>query len=152
MTRVGADLLFRTVPRSDYLGFWANQTLNAGAVVDFLSLKKTDVAKMAEVAPSSVRFDHKIPREVRIRLAEIASVCESVAQYFSGDADRTALWFRTPNPLLGNVSPRDMIRYGRYEKLRQFIQEALAENSTAVEAEKAADVIHEAASTAAARS
>lgn len=123
--------LFQTVPTRDYLGFWADQTLKASEVVDFLSLKKADVAKVSGVAPSSVRFDHKIPKEVLARLTEIATVCELVAQYFKGDASKTALWFSTKNPMLGNVSPRDMIRFGRYEKLSRFIMEALEENSAA---------------------
>lgn len=154
MTRVGSSALFRTVPRSDHLGFWANQTLNPGAVADFLDLKKSDVAKVAEVALSSVRFDHKIPKEVLTRLTEIATVCELVAQYFKGDASKTALWFRTANPLLGNVSPRDMIRFGRYEKLRRFVMEALEENSAspAATSELSSSSAHEAASAPAAHS
>jgi hypothetical protein len=121
--------LFRNVHDRDYLGFWANQTLNTRGVADFLDLKKPDVAKVAGVAPSSVRFDQKIPREVFERLEEIANVCTLVAQYFAGDAAKTALWFRTRNPLLGDITPRDMIRFGRYEKLQQFVLEALNENS-----------------------
>jgi hypothetical protein len=38
------------------------------------------------------------------------------------------LWFKVPNPLLGDVAPRDMIRFGRYKKLLKFIQSALEEN------------------------
>jgi hypothetical protein len=121
--------LFRNVHDRDYLGFWANQTLNTRGVADFLGLKKPDVAKVAGVAPSSVRFDHKIPREVLERLEEIANICALVAQFFEGDVAKTALWFRTRNPLLGDISPRDMIRFGRYAKLRQFVMDALAENA-----------------------
>ena len=123
--------LFRNVHERDYLGFWANETLNARVVADFLDLKKPDVAKVAGVAPSSVRFDHKIPREVRERLEEIANICALVAQFFGGDVGKTALWFRTRNPLLGDISPRDMIRFGRYAKLRQFVMDALEENRPA---------------------
>jgi hypothetical protein len=123
--------LFGTVPDRDYLGFWANQTLKAREVADFLGLDKPTVAKLAQVAPASVRFDQKIPREVLERLQEIANVCGLVAQFFGGDVSKTALWFRTKNPLLGDISPRDMIRYGRYEKLRRFIMSALEENSVA---------------------
>jgi hypothetical protein len=54
-----------------------------------------------------------------------------VAQFFGGDAAKTALWFKTKNPLLGDISPRDMIRYGRYEKLRRFIMNALDDNAAA---------------------
>ena len=116
--------LFSTVPDKDYLGFWANETLKAREVTEFLDLNKRDVAKLAKVAPASVRFDQKIPREVSDRLAEIANICGLVAQFFAGDIAKTALWFKTANPLLGNISPRDMIRYGRYEKLRRFVMSA----------------------------
>jgi|HubBroStandDraft_6_1064221.scaffolds.fasta_scaffold132282_2 hypothetical protein len=153
MTSTGAAL-FRTVPTGNYLGFWADQRLKVGDVVDFLNLKKADVAKVAGVAQSSVRFDHKIPKEVLARLTEIATVCELVAQYFKGDVSKTALWFGTKNPLLGNVSPRDMIRFGRYEKLSRFILEALEENSPALAAtsQLASSSSHEAASATAAHS
>lgn len=137
--------LFGTVPDRDYLGFWANQTLNAREVAGFLDLDKRAVAKLAGVAPASVRFDQKIPKEVLDRLKEIANICGLVAQFFAGDATKTALWFQTKNPLLGNISPRDMIRYGRYEKLRRFVMSAMEEN-----AKTAAGQAHasEAASTA----
>jgi hypothetical protein len=123
--------LFRTVPSKDYLGFWTNETLNARGVVDFLDLKKDDLAKVSGVAPSSVRFDQKIPKEVVDRLTEIANICGLVVQFFAGDIIKTALWFKTKNPLLGSISPRDMIRFGRYERLRQFVMEALEDNGAA---------------------
>jgi hypothetical protein len=121
--------LFGTVADRNYLGFWANETLKARAVAEFLDLNKRDVAKVAEVAPASVRYDEKIPKDVLERLQEIANICELVAQHFGGDVRKTALWFKTQNPLFGNISPRDMIRYGRYERLRRFIMEAIAENA-----------------------
>ena len=120
--------LFRSVRDRDYLGFWADQTLRAREVAEFLQLKKPDVAKVAGVAPASVRFDQKMPREVHERLEEIANICALVAEYFEGDVAKTALWFRTRNPMLGDISPRDMIRFGRYAKLRQFVMDALSEN------------------------
>ncbi len=121
--------LFRTVADKDYLGFWANQTLQARQVADFLDFDKSDVAKVAQVALKSVRYDEKIPKDVLERLQEIANICSLVAQYFEGDAVKTALWFKTANPLFGNISPRDMIRFGRFEKLRRFIYAAIEENS-----------------------
>lgn len=124
-----ARSLYSTVPTTDHLGFWADQTLKAADVVRFLSLEKSDVARIASVAQSSVRFDHKIPREVLERLQEIANVCALVAEFFDGDANKTALWFKTPNPQLGNLSPRDMIRFGRYRKLLQFVLAARDEEA-----------------------
>lgn len=73
------------------------------------------------------RYDSikKIPKVVAKRLAEIANIAELVAQHFEGDSAKTALWFKTKNPLFGGISPRDMIRYGRYAKLQRFVTEAL---------------------------
>jgi predicted nucleotidyltransferase len=126
---VSAARFFQTVPKQDHLGFWADQTLNAKKVADFLSLDKKEVARVAGVAPASVRFDHKTPIEVRERLEEIANTISLVAEFFGEDVTKTALWFRTKNPLLGEISPRDMIRRGRYEKLRRFVVEAVMESN-----------------------
>jgi hypothetical protein len=121
--------LFSTVSRENYLGFWANHALDSRKVVDFLGLSKPDVAKIADVSVTSVRYDPKIPQEVMERLVEIANICELVAQYFAGSPQKTALWFKTRNALLGNIAPRDMLRYGRYERLRRFVTEALEQNT-----------------------
>jgi hypothetical protein len=128
--------LFDTVAAHDHLGFWANQQLNAREVANFLGFDKKDVAKIAGVAPASVRFDQKIPHEVMERLLEIANVCLLVAGFFEGDATKTALWFKTKNPLLGDISPRDMIRFGRYPRLQRFIHEALEQNSAMTRSQK----------------
>jgi hypothetical protein len=126
--------LFSTVPAHDHLGFWANQVLDAQRVAKFLSLDKREVARIADVSPASVRWDHKIPQEVLDHLTEIAVICALVAQFFQGDARKTQLWFQTKNPLLGNISPRDMLRYGRHEKLRRIVMDALNENGIAAPA------------------
>lgn len=75
----------------------------------------------------SVRYDHKIPKDLAERLQEWAIALNMVAQYFL-DEQKTILWFKTRNPLLGNITPRDMIRIGRFRKLQRFIQNALDEN------------------------
>jgi hypothetical protein len=38
--------------------------------------------------------------------------------------EKVDLWFRTSNPLLGNVSPNQMIALDREDRLRDFIYEA----------------------------
>jgi uncharacterized protein (DUF2384 family) len=68
-----------------------------------------------------------MPRELQDRLLEWAVALSLVAQFFK-DEQKTVLWFKTPNPLLGDMTPRDMIRVGRFRKLRRFIQNALSEN------------------------
>ena len=115
-----AAVAFDTVPNTNHLGLLGKK-VDLKKTVEFLSFKKEDVARAAGVSKESVRYDDKTPTEVRERLMQIASVCELVAQHFNGDARRTALWFTVPNPLLGNVSPRDMIRLGRYQKVVRLL-------------------------------
>lgn len=64
---------------------------------------------------------------------DLPRLCGQVVGFFDGNVSKAALWFRLPNPLLGDLSPRDMIRYGRTERLARFIDEALAENAGAAE-------------------
>lgn len=146
--------LFRTVPEQDFLGFWGDDVLRADKVARFLNLDRTDVAKVAGVSVKSVRFDHKIPKEVLERLTEIATICGLVAQFFQGDELKTALWFKTPNPLLGGMAPRDMVRLGRYQKLHRFVVAALVESGVEPTARGGIDVMvterHDSAQTSAA--
>ena len=116
-------VVFDTVPSTNHLGLLGRQP-DLRKTADFLSFKPEDIAKMTGVSKASVRYDSKIPAEVRERLMQIASICELVAQHFAGDPRRTALWFTVPNPLLGNIAPRDMIRLGRYHKVLRLVQEA----------------------------
>lgn len=41
--------------------------------------------------------------------------------------EKVLTWFQTPNPQLGNVSPIDMIRIGRGEKLCKWIDQTIRE-------------------------
>ena len=51
-----------------------------------------------------------------------------VLDFFKGDQKKTVLWFKTQNPLLGNISPNEMIARGREKKLLKFIKTLLDEN------------------------
>ena len=119
-------VLFYTVP-DDLLQFGYGQSFDALKAAKFLSLKKADVGRISAVAESSVRYDAHIPEQVRLRLEEIASTINLVAKQFNGDQEKTATWFKARNPLLGDVSPRDMIRLGRYDRLRAFIIQAMSD-------------------------
>jgi hypothetical protein len=116
--------LFRTVATRDYVGFWANDRLNARAVARFLELDKREIAKIVGVALTSVRFDEKMPRALADCLEEIANTCSLVAQFFDGDIVKTALWFKTKNPMFGDAAPREVIREGRHERVRRFVIQA----------------------------
>ena len=102
--------------------------------VDVLGLRREDVSRLASVSLKSVRYDDAIPEQVRERLEEIAITINMVAKFFDGDTDKTVTWFKARNPLLGDISPRDMIRLGRFERLRKFIISAvLKQNRTIVQ-------------------
>jgi hypothetical protein len=90
-----------------------------------------DAKRFAELV-HSLREAGRVARG-RARQGELERLCAQVLGFFDGDVAKTALWFRLPNPLLGDLSPRDMIRYGRYAKLQEFVVEALADNAVAAE-------------------
>lgn len=52
-----------------------------------------------------------------------------VKDFFKGDEAKAKLWFLTPNPLLGRMSPNQMIYAGRVDKLLKFIENELAGNT-----------------------
>ncbi len=120
--------LFEAVP-PDVMQFGQGGAFMAKKVPDLLELKKEDVSRLSGVALSSVRYDDAMPLPVRDRLEEIANTVNMVATMFSGDVNRTSAWFRARNPMLGDISPRDMIRLGRYERLRKFIINAMNERN-----------------------
>ena len=122
------DDIFATVPKKDHLSLFEKDAPRYNRIVNFLEFKKEDISKATDVPLSSVRYDDKIPQELHERIREWAILLNLVAGHFNGDPAKTTLWFTIPNPLLGNVTPRDMIRFGRYKKLLKFIMNALAEN------------------------
>lgn len=119
--------LFDTIAE-DVLQFGIGQSFDAKKVPELLNLKREDISRITSVSVKSVRYDHAIPDQMRERLEEIANTINMVAKVFGGDIEKTSAWFRVRNPLLGDVSPRDMIRLGRYERLRKFIINAMSSN------------------------
>ena len=126
MTAVQRPEIFNTIPNHNYLRLLEGNIPKN--VVHFLGLSTDEVSKAMGIPKKSVRYDEKMPKELAQRLQEIAIICELIAEYFNGDPQKTALWFQIKNPALGGISPRDMIRFGRYQKLEKFIQNALAGN------------------------
>jgi len=124
---VSSPALFQNIA-GDPLNFWRGRELDLRKVRDFANLSNRDISRIAGVAPTSVRFDDKVPVEVLEHMENIANVCNLVFGFFQDDV-KTKLWLQTPNPLLGNTSPKDMIRVGRYRKLLQFVTDALREGA-----------------------
>lgn len=111
--------VLETVSPSNYLGFQDQPE----KVVNFLHFSHKDVSSAIGLPKPAII---KMSPEAVQRLAEIANICEIVANYFRGDIKKTSLWFQIPNPLLGNIPPRDMIRVGRYRKLLKIVTETIA--------------------------
>ena len=122
--------LYKNIPDKDYLDLFDGGHADYATVVRRLDFRKEDVALATGAPMTSVRYDNKIPKEIKERITEWAILLNLVAQHFNGDANKTILWFTLPNHLLGNIAPRDMIRLGRYKKLLKFIINALSENNS----------------------
>ena len=125
--------LFRSVP-DDLMGLYDRPgQLNSQKVANFLELTQKDVANAIGISRTSVRYDQKTPKALLDRMHEWAIALNLVATFFN-DPNKTQLWFKTPNPNLGNIAPRDLIRLGRGQKLLGFIQDALDENQAPAQA------------------
>jgi len=114
--------IFSTVPVQDYL----NLPSELKSVPDFLNFRKLDISKATRQPKNSIRYDERISSELKKSILEIGNIINLVANYFEGDLEKTKLWFSTPNPLLGDASPKDMILYGRINKLHKFVLNALS--------------------------
>ncbi len=119
--------LFRTVPDKDYFHLFNHGEPNAEKVISLLKYEKKDISAATDIPLASVRYDAKMPKELKERFTEWATALNLVASFFK-DEDKTILWFSMPNSLLGGLSPRDMIRVGRFKKLLKFIHTAIEEN------------------------
>ena len=112
------------IANEDLLHLYRDGRPDYKRIADLVKLTKADLSKISQVAKSSVRFDANIPEPVAERLREIANIANLVAEFFGGNAQKVGLWFEIANPMLGNVSPRDMIRIGRYKRLLNFVVSA----------------------------
>ncbi len=107
-------------------------------IAGMVNLSKADLGKLGGVSLSSVRFDQSIPLTVAERLREVANIANLVGEFFKGDERKVGRWFEVLNPALGNVSPRTMIRSGRYKRLLSFVleaREAEAAGSSAIDSQ-----------------
>lgn len=53
---------------------------------------------------------------------QIVALHGKVTEYFKGDYIKALHWFTIRNPMLGDISPDDMIRAGNIDRLRKFIE------------------------------
>ena len=71
--------LFDSVPAKDYFQFFSHGEPNGKKIVDALRYRKEDVSTAANVPFPSVRYDQKMPADLRDRLIEWATAINLVA-------------------------------------------------------------------------
>ena len=59
---------------------------------------------------------------------EMHEIVSLIQEHMKWSLDEALLWMDTPNPLLGNVSPMEMIEVGRGYKVMKFVKTAIDEN------------------------
>jgi hypothetical protein len=125
-TKANSDI-FKVILQTDDLRlFKKTGKPDYDMVKDILGYTKQDISIASGVPFGSIRFDGKVPTKLTERFIEWASAITLVHSFFK-DETKTMLWFKVPNPMLGDVAPRDMIKVGRFKKLQKFIQTALEE-------------------------
>ncbi|MBI4081562.1 MAG: DUF2384 domain-containing protein [Candidatus Lambdaproteobacteria bacterium] len=118
--------LFDTVQTGYLPGLWKHPgEVDGRAVVKMLSFTAPETARAAGVPRKSVNLQRP-HKELEERFRQWAMLIEQVAKFFEGDEDKTMLWFRTENPMLGGLKPREMIQFGRADKLKRIIADAVA--------------------------
>ena len=128
MPQIQSNAVFNTIPK-DRFNLFHGSEIRGEKVVKILNYKKREVSQASGVKLSSIRYDAKMPQELEDRLIEWATAINLVAGFFNSQ-DKTMLWLSTPNPFLGEQTPKDMIRIGRSKKLIKFIRNAISENKS----------------------
>lgn len=82
-------------------------------------------SKFSTVTPEYYPFEKE-----RIN-KDIAECRKLVLEAFCGNTVKTDIWFYTKNPHLGHITPFELIRQGRGDKVMAFITNAIEENKRA---------------------
>jgi hypothetical protein len=72
----------------------------------------------------------EITAEQRQHMADL------IRHFFDLDMAKADAWWKTPNPMLGGVSPVVVTMMGREAKLYQFVTTAIDESTTLTPSEK----------------
>lgn len=125
--------LFRAGGPSSYATPTPEEAVSAA--MERMRLQIDDDERRLRSAEAAVATSRKLmaavekERENLVAEGKQLADCRSlVEEFFKGDVDKTRKWFKTMNPLLGQVTPDDMVALHRTEKLLKFIKDQLAEN------------------------
>lgn len=123
------ETIFSNIPQGDLFGIKTAGSFDYQEAARFLGMNKREVAKAAGVAESSVRYDERMPTGLKDFFMELISVLSVVSSQLEQDKEKTLLWFNMPNPMLGGVSPLQLILIGKHKKLMKFIQRSMSGES-----------------------
>lgn len=129
--KINNTTLFESIPKKDLFDFFENGEVDAKKVMKILAFKKKNVATFVKVPTCSIRYDKKIPPDLRLHIEKWAIALNLVANFFN-DTQKAMIWFKTPNPFFNLVTPRDMILINKFNKLISFVQTALSENAKTI--------------------
>ena len=89
-----------------------------------LGLTTAELASALGVSTRSVnrwRAGETIPqREARAKLAELTELRDHMFRTFEDEA--VSVWLRSPNHYLSNVTPAEMLRLGRFERVEAALE------------------------------
>ena len=113
--------IFNTVPKHDVFGFYDKSKIRYKKVADTLDFSRKEISKAARVAVSSVRYEeNKIPDKMRDFFTNMAWLLCVTHEYLK-NKNKVMLWLKSPNPICGGFSPKDMICMGQYKKLVKIV-------------------------------
>lgn len=95
-------------------------------------LSGRDIDELKENMELAFSLETKIKANTNKKNTKDIDLIAPVANFFNGDAEKTKSWFKTENPMLGGISPNEMIARGRIEKLKEFIDTQLQSNGVEV--------------------
>lgn len=58
----------------------------------------------------------------------VLKIAHLIGNFFRDEPHKVSIWMKTVNPLLGDITPIDMINNGRVQKLLKFVETQIAEN------------------------
>lgn len=106
----------------DRLDLFKNGQPQYSKIKKVIDLTDNDFASATNFPVTSLKSGaSKLPKDFLRILQDLGNGINLVAEAFNGDMKKVNLWFQIRNPQLGNISPRDMIKHGRFKKLLQHI-------------------------------
>ena len=116
-----AEVIYIETVLNDDLHLFTDKVVNEQMLINFLGLTVEDISKFTGVPKADIIVDSKTSIITSEKLHAIAIMCQKISDFYQGDGESVVDWFQFANPLLGNISPTDMIRFGRLDKLSLFI-------------------------------